>query len=162
MFCKQNKGGVWFIRMPAIAVALVAALSISVPVTTAKTDTVSKVRDCSAKKGRAYDSCKRNNHLDRLDRHCKSNTSVACIRFAAFKYHQSYSHALGVAQRESELRYWICNESDHCGLYQFDSQTFYDSRNPHGHGSRKNARNNALSAMWFWSIGETSRWGQTY
>lgn len=147
--------------MPAIAVALVA-VSLTTSGATAKTDTNPVARDCSNKIGRAKDSCKRNNHLDKLDRHCRSNTAVPCIRFAAFKYHQSYSQAYSVANSESELKYWICNESDHCGLYQFDQPTFYDGRNPHGHGSRKNARNNALSAMWFWSIGETSRWSQTY
>lgn len=122
----------------------------------------SPVRDCGGKPIKVRTQCKRNNYLDRLDRRCKHNTVIPCIKYAARKYHQSYPQAYGVAFRESTLNRFAVNGS-HVGLYQFDSQTFYDSRNPHkDEGGRTSARASSLSAMWFWHIGETSRWAQTY
>lgn len=87
--------------------------------------------------------------------HCSQRNVRPCIRYAARRYHQSYSYALSVASCESTLNPHASNGT-HFGLYQFDGATW--AGQPFHRHSVWSARWAALGAMWYWARGEISRW----
>ncbi len=78
------------------------------------------------------------------------------IKRAAEHFGQSYSYALSVAWCESRYNPFANNSGKYLGLYQFDYATWQGA--PWRNKSRYSARYSALNAMWYWRIGQISRW----
>lgn len=94
--------------------------------------------------------------MKRLKARCGYSNVKPCILYAATKFGQSYSYALGVAYCESTLNPYASNGS-HFGLFQFDGVTWAGS--PYDdNGSVYNPFWNSMAAMWYWARGEFSRW----
>jgi hypothetical protein len=93
--------------------------------------------------------------MARLSHRCSQHHVTPCIDYAALKYKQSPSVAECVAYHESTDNPYASNGS-HFGEFQFDQGTWDGS--PYARHSYWSARWNSLAAMWYWHLGEYSRW----
>jgi hypothetical protein len=96
-------------------------------------------------------------------KHCSNRRPVECIRYAALRYHQSFSRMRGVAWRESRFNPGAWNSiavgarGEHAsGLMQFLPSTFAST--PFRRHSLWYARWSALAAGWMWAHGRAGEW----
>lgn len=96
----------------------------------------------------------------------KTPTGVkALIKCVAPKLGVSTSHALYIANRESNYEPWVCNASDHCGVYQ-DARAIWSYEASHyvyGHSlgtlSRTNGRANVILNLRYVKHNGWGPWG---
>jgi len=100
-------------------------------------------------------------HLNKGRTPCKQKyngvkRTICYIKRAAEHYGQNVNEAKSTAWCESRFNPSADTNPPYVGLFQFDGATWAGA--PYGNKSRYSARYSALNAMWYWKLGQRSRW----